>query len=354
MNYEQRLEDDVAEITSRVIAIAADVERALQGAVRALLDADLELGYDTILGDHAINRQVRALDRRCHGFVVRHLPSAKHLRMVSSVLRIGRELERIGDYAATIGRVVGQLRTPPPPPVAANIELLAGQARQMLRQSIRAFEDQSADAARATMVIENQIDAMFDKLFNDLGDQEGNHPIKELFLWLIVLNRLERVSDRAKNICDEVVFWSTGEGKSPKVFNILFLDRRNGCISQMAEALARKAFPDSGRYSSAGTEPVAKLNEHVAEFMGGLGCDLSRHQPTQLETSPEALTSFHVVVGIGLEPAEILEETPFHTVLLEWEGLPCPMTAEEAERTSRTLLHRIDGLMETLHGDDAG
>lgn len=353
MNYEQRLEDDVAKITRQVIAIAADVDRAQQDAVRALLSGDLELGYDTILGDHAINRKVRELDQRCHTFVVRHLPSAKHLRMVSAVLRIGRELERIGDYAGTIGRIVGQLRNTPPPPVAANIELLAGQARQMLRQSIQAFEHESADEARATMVIETQIDAMFEKLFSDLESQEGNHPIRELFLWLIVLNRLERVSDRAKNICDEVVFWSTGEGKSPKVYNILFVDQNNGCVSQMAEAIARKAYPGSGRYSSAGMRPVDRLNEHVAAFMEGLGCDLSRHYPKPLETSAEALTSYHVIVGIGMEPSEYLARTPFHTVLLEWEGLPCPATAEQAEGCSRTLVHRINDLMEVLHGDDA-
>ena len=353
MNYEQRLEDDVAKITAMVIAIAADVDRALQNSVRALLDGDIDLGYHTILGDHAINRQVRALDRRCHSFVVRHLPSAKHLRMVSSVLRIGRELERIGDYAGTIGRIVGQLRDSPPDPVARNIELLAGQSRQMLRQAIRAFEDHNPDAARGTMVIETQIDAMFDKLIDDLAAQEGQHGIKELFQLLIVLNRLERVSDRAKNICDEVVFWTTGEGKSPKVYNILFIDERNGCVSQMAEAIARKAFPETGSYSSAGVEPVEKLNEHVAAFMEDFGCDLSRHYPKQLETSAEALTAFHVIVGIGVDPAEVLEKTPFKTVLLEWEGLACPVDKDGAERSSRTLVHRINELMETLHGDDA-
>ena len=353
MNYEQRLEDDVARITRQVIAISADVDRALQNSMRALLESDLDLGYSTILGDHAINRQVWDLDRRCHSFVVRHLPSAKHLRMVSAVLRIGHELERIGDYAGTIGRVVGQLRNTPPPPIARNIELLGGQARQMLRQSIRAFENHDVDEARATMVIENQIDAMFDKLFNDLGAQEGKHPAKALFLWLIVLNRLERVSDRAKNICDEVVFWTTGEGKTPKVFNILFVDQRNGCVSQMAEALARKSFPESGRYSSAGTEPVETLNEAVAEFMDGLGCDLSRHYPKPLERSAEALSSYHVIVGLGLDPADVISETSFQTVLLEWEGLPCPLSAEEAETSSRTLVHQINGLMEILHGEGA-
>jgi len=353
MTYEQRLEEDILEVIRQVVAIAAAVDRALEDAVRALLEANLTLAYATILGDHAINRQVNALDRRCHTFVVRHLPSARHLRMVSAVLRIGHELERIGDYAATIGRIAGQLRAAPPPPVARNVGLLAGQARPMLRQAIRAFEDQSAEAAQATMVIENQIDAMFDKLFDDLVAQEGSHTAREMFLWLIVQNRLERVSDRAKNICDEVVFWVTGERKSPKVFHILFVDEHNGCISQIAEAIARKAFPDAGRYASAGLEPRDALNEHVAAFMERLGCDLARHYPKRLETSAEALTPYHVIVGIGLDPADVLDGVPFHTVLLEWEALACPKNIEEAEGASRKLVHRINALMETLHGGES-
>ena len=70
-------------------------------------------------------------------------------------------------------------------------------------------------------------------------------------------------------------------------------------------------------------------------------------------TSAEALASYHVIVGLGMDPADILTEVPFHTVLLEWEGLACPMTIEDAEVSSRALLNRISGLMEVLHGEDA-
>ena len=70
--------------------------------MHALLTRDRELAAEVILGDLPINREVRAIDALCHAFVARHLPSAGHLRFVSSVLRLNVELERIGDYAVTI------------------------------------------------------------------------------------------------------------------------------------------------------------------------------------------------------------------------------------------------------------
>ena len=69
---------------------------------------------EVVLGDLVVNRRVRKLDSKCHAFVARHLPSAGHLRFVSSVLRLSIALERVGDYAVIIARELAQLESPPP------------------------------------------------------------------------------------------------------------------------------------------------------------------------------------------------------------------------------------------------
>jgi phosphate transport system protein len=351
--YEKRLQKDVETIIGQVVAVAADIDMAVKKAVHALLTTDVDLAYATILGDHAINRQVREIDRRCHVFVARHLPSAGHLRMVSAVLRISRELERIGDYAATISRETAQFERTPPPSVARDIELLAEQSRRMLTQSIKSLSEANADLARGTAVIENQIDATFDKVISDLLAEEGERSLQDLFGHLVVLNRLERISDRAKNICEEVVFWITGVGKAPKVFRILFLDQRNGCVSQMAEAVARKAYPEGGRYASAGLDPAEEINEHVVAYMENLGCDLDDQFPKPFRTSHDVLSDYHVVVGLGLSPRDHIPEVPFHTVLLRWDVGDCPRSEEDTGEVYRSLAHEITELMETLHGEGA-
>ena len=74
------------------------VEEALENAVTALIKIDHELAYAIILEDNCINRGFEEINQLCYGFVARHLPSAGHLRMISSILRMNIEMERIGDY----------------------------------------------------------------------------------------------------------------------------------------------------------------------------------------------------------------------------------------------------------------
>ncbi len=102
--YKQRLERDSEVIRAQVTELGRGVETALRNGVTALLTRDFELAYKTIIEDHPINRAAESLDRDCHFFIARHLPSAGHLRFISSALKMNLLLERMGDYAATIAR----------------------------------------------------------------------------------------------------------------------------------------------------------------------------------------------------------------------------------------------------------
>ena len=123
-HYEKRLERDLGEIRSRVKAVGDLVEDQVRDAIRALLTMDPDLANQVVLKDRIVNRETRALDRLCHGFVVRHLPVAHHLRYVSSVFRMDVALERVGDYAVTICRHSLRCSTPPPPTIARDLELI--------------------------------------------------------------------------------------------------------------------------------------------------------------------------------------------------------------------------------------
>src|SRR5688572_7344012 len=172
------------------------------------MNLDKDLAAMTVIGDYTINRQTRELDRLCHAFVARHLPSAGNLRYVSAVLRLNIALERIGDYAATISRSAVQLSAPPPPVVARDIEMMSEHARRMLHESLRAFHARDVGLAQATLTAAAQFAHHFDKVFDDLV-QEGearSRPLVDLFAFLATFNRLERVIHQAKNLCEETIF----------------------------------------------------------------------------------------------------------------------------------------------------
>jgi len=358
-HYEQRLEHDLSAIRERIAEIASRVEAAIEGAVRALLQRDRILAAEIILGDLRINRATREVDRLCHAFVALHMPSAGHLRYVSAVMRLSVAVERIGDYAVTIAREAVQLSNDVPGTVARDIEGLAEQSVGRLSAARRAFDSGDADAARVAAARARGAKSLARCVFADLLAEAQTGVSRDLFALLIAINRLERVGDQAKNICEETVFAATGETKQPKMYRVLFLDERNTVRSVMAEAVARKAFPESGIYASAGWEPAEATQERVAEFLGRHGHDVRELRPTPLPTRAEELDEYHVIVGFEPRFAERLTGIPFHTAILEWtvgqgaDDSGWELADDALERLYRELSVQVRDLMVTLRGEQA-
>lgn len=350
-HYEERLQKDLDWIQELVAIVGGAVRDAIDNAVKAVLALDKNLAAATVIGDLTINRQTRELDRLCHVFVARHLPSAGHLRYVSSVLRLGIALERIGDYATTISRTAAQLSTQPPPVVAHDLEMMAQHARRMLKDGLGSFVDRDASLAQATLSSASQFTQHFDKVFADLvGEGEAHsRPVNDLFALMATFNRLERVIHQAKNVCEETIFVVTGRTKGEKEFEILFVDADNSGASLLAEHFTRKAFPQSGRYRSVGIEAAEETDPAYVEFASTVGLDLSDSWPNPLASIREQLDGFHFVVGLGAGMRERIGNVPFHTTVVEWE-----VTLDGGpEAVYRQLTPRIREFMEQLRGEQA-
>lgn len=359
-HYEERLEQDVERIRRRVVEAARYAERAFAHAVEAMIEGDDSSAFEIVLGDHPLNREIHALDALCHAFIARHLPSAGHLRFVSSVLRMNVAIERIGDYAVTIGRESVQLSQRPTDELCRDLKMMAEQSRSVLAQAIRAFEERNAELARGTMAMAKQVDISFDNVFGDLIDagDADERPLTDLFALLITLNRVERVSDQAKNLCEEVLFVETGETKEAKVYPIAFVDERNDTLSLIAQAIAQKAYPGSGDYHSAGWDPADGLDPGFEAFMDQRGHPTDGMEPRPLKSLRD-LSRFHLVVGLGADPRPHLGSLPYGTIVQVWDVPPVPEGLDR-ERTDSVLMERyreiaarVEDLMNVLHGEGA-
>ena len=350
-HYEERLQRDLSWIQDLVTIVGSNIENAIANAVRAVLTLDRDLAGETVIGDYLVNRQTRELDRLCHAFVARHLPSAGHLRYVSSVLRLNISLERIGDYATTISRTAAQLSTDAPSVVQRDIEMMCDHARRVLHEALRSFQTRDVATAHATLASAAQFAHHFDKVFADLvrEGESRSRPVSDLFSLMATFNRLERVIHQAKNICEETIFVGTGKLKGEKVFQILFVGDKNDGASQLAEHFTRKAFPHSGTYRSAGFAPAEEIDPRYVEFAKSVGLDLSNSWPTPLSMLRDELDSYQFVIGLHPEARQQIGKVPFHTTVLVWDIA----NADDPEQAWRSLTPKIRTLMEKLRGEQA-
>ena len=360
-HYQARLERDLEEIRSRFRAVSDMIERQVRDAVEALLTHDSALANQVILKDRIVNRDTRALDRLCHGFVIRHLPVAHHLRLISAVIRLDVALERVGDYAVTVCRHSLRCSGPPSETIARDIELVAQQARRSLSVALKSFHEEDVEVARTALGLTYPVDSSHDKAFEDLVTAGERHklPVRDLFGYMRALYVLLRVSDQAENIAQETLFSVTGETKNPKVYRILFLDRANDCRSLLAEAYARKAFSECGTFSSAGWDPAESIRPEIVTFFQDHGLSLTGSEPKKVPDLIAEPKHFHVIVGLEEKAREKIGEIPYKTVFLDWDLGPCPFGQDDPqamdrlEAIYREIASRLNDLMLTLRGPDA-
>ena len=354
--YEERLTKDLARIRDEVATLGAAVKTAQRNAVHATLAGDRKLANQTVLGDKPINRRTREINRLCYAFLAVHLPGAGHLRQIASILRLVNELERIGDYAVTIAREALQLPHLPEGIIRQEVEEMAERAQTCLEQSMLAFNEKNPDLARDTLALASQAKMKDGVVFADLIHESENHleKIQYLFDVLIISSRLKRICDRAKNICEETLFTVTGESEKQRLYKVLFLDPQNNCQSQIAEAVARKTFPNHGEYDSAG-RGNGDISPGLLHFLESQGLVFGPLKSKVLEPDDERVGSYDVIVSLQGPMGDYLPQQPFRTVFLEWDVGQPPALTEGAEEQYlamyREITARVRDLMETLGGE---
>lgn len=348
-NYKTRLEHDLQAIRNRLANIANAVRISVEEAVDALVVNDNARLYQVMMNDPHVNRETRAIDSMCHAFIARHLPAAGHLRFVSSTLRLSIALERIGDYAVTVARVGVRLQEAPPPALMTDLKKVADRSCKMLARATQAFVNGDADLAQETARMSRKIDKRHDKFFDKVINKDDPVLLQALRL-LTIVSKLERVSDQAKNMCEEALFVTTGEIKTPRISRILFVDEKNNFHSPLAAALAEKSFPECGKYSSSGWTPAETRDPRLEQAAEAFALDLDDFEISKVQPFRQAMAEYTVIVAINGGESPPLSVIPFHSILLRWTV----NDNQTLEEQVHSLTDNINEMMTKLRGEDAG
>lgn len=360
-HYEESLQRDRKIIQNKILEMSGLAQRALRDTLKALVERNRQLAYSIILRDQYIDELEKEVDRLCLEFLVRQQPAAGHLRFAYATIKINLELERVGDYAESIARQVLKISSLEPQPSYDKFVAIANLSIPMLQQAVEAFVQQDAQLAKSTMVIEEEVDTLRDGINAALMQQrqEGKIPLEALTPLMTIARRYERVSDQAKNICEEVLYMCTGEyakHKGSEVLRVVFVDRHNSCRSQMAEGIANSLNRPEFVFSSAGIEPKP-IDGRTISFLAEKKIDISRQVSKSVAQIPN-IDHYQVIVALAKEAQKVFPPPPTKTVALDWnvkdpsavQGSPEDIR-KAYEETFQYINSHIRDLVEAILGE---
>lgn len=209
---DSRFIKDLEKLKALILQMAALTEGAVEKAVRAFLDRDVELANEVIQGDEEINLLEVEVDGHSLRLLALDQPLARDLRFIVGCMRISVDLERIADLATGIARRAIFLSSRPALPQNTYMEQLAETAMDMLHTVNDAFAKQNVERAVDVCHMDDTADELNLKVLKGLLDYMVKEvPAVERSVQTIITARyLERIADQATNIAESVVFIAQG------------------------------------------------------------------------------------------------------------------------------------------------
>lgn len=200
-------------LQDEVLLLGSMVEQGVLNAVDALKRRDIPAAQHIYDADRAINSKRFAIENNILIIIATQQPMAKDLRLLTAMLEVITELERMGDYAKGIAKVVIRLEESTIPVPIRDIQQMADLAVSMLHRALGAFISENASLAMSLPKEDDQVDGLYIRIYNSLVASMIANPetIDHANLLLWVAHNLERMADRVTNICERTVFIATGE-----------------------------------------------------------------------------------------------------------------------------------------------
>ena len=216
-------ETEINQVKDDVLMLGSMVEQAVQYSVNALQRHDHTAARRLYAGDQRINEKRYAIEGACVALIATQQPMGRDVRFLAAILEIITELERIGDYAKGISKINLMLSFDAADlPIFHDLQRMAELGLSMLRRALDAFVAEDAAVARSIPADDDEVDRMYNQIYRQLIGRmisdtttvdHANH-----LMW--AAHNLERMADRVINICERIVYVSTGEVKE--------LDASNG------------------------------------------------------------------------------------------------------------------------------
>ena len=210
---ERLFDEELTKLKQRLLRMAGLVEEAVEDSIKALKDRRADSAAEVFAHEEEINALDVEIDETCLRLLALRQPMAGDLRFITSAMRIGIDLERMGDLAVNIAEQAVILAKLPLLKPLIDIPRMAKLAQAMVRDALSAFINRDDALAREVCCRDDEVDALNDQIFRELLTYMIEDPanIQRAVALILVGRHLERIADHATNIGEDVIYMVKGK-----------------------------------------------------------------------------------------------------------------------------------------------
>ena len=219
----RKFDEQLDELNNSLIDMAEIVKKAIADANKALIEQDIALAQKIIASDDEIDNKEKEIESLGLKLILQQQPVARDLRLVSAVLKIITDLERVGDHATDISELTILLADKQYMKKLEHIPQMAAATMKMLTDSIEAFVKKDLELANEVIAYDDVVDNLFEMVKKDLVElmKENADNSDQAIDLIMIAKYFERIGDHATNVAEWVVFSLTGEHKGKQIIGLV-------------------------------------------------------------------------------------------------------------------------------------
>ena len=210
---ERHFDDELIELKQRLLKMADTTQRMIYLAIEALVQRRELFAEEVFELECDVNRMEIEIEEEVLRLLALRQPAARDLRLLTAILKINNDVERVADQAFNIAEISIQLLKESLLKPLIDIPYMAQIAQRMIKDSIHAFVHHDPALAQKVCAEDDQVDRINDQIFRELLTymMEDPRSITRAVELILVSRNLERIADHATNIGEEVIFIEQGK-----------------------------------------------------------------------------------------------------------------------------------------------
>jgi len=205
-------EDLLDQLREKVARMTASVQQEVEQAVESVINIDIKLARQVVEGDRRIDEEEVQIEKSAIDLLALFQPAASDLRLITTIIKVNGDFERIADCAVNVAQRVPNLAADTAYKPPNDLRIMGNTVIALLRDTIKAFNLPDPQLAQHVLKSDDVVDALYHQIVHDmLGMMEAGGQQASLDLSnIMIAKNLERIADHCTNIAENVVYVASG------------------------------------------------------------------------------------------------------------------------------------------------